>query len=229
MVFMRMDFAMIDFVRRFSRRHVFPSLALVACLSLLAACARDVRYAKSDAAPDATPAASTEQQQRDTQSQLPRTNLPMPPVASSHASSGWTLLDGRRQSLADYRGKVLVLDLYATYCGPCRDEIPHLNDIQRRFEKEGLHVVGLNVGGMEDRRKVPGFVADLGIVYNLGNPDWEFIDALSAGETAIPRTYIFDRQGRLVDYSVGYSPAIAEQIEGWIQTALATKVTGSGE
>lgn len=158
---------------------------------------------------------------------MPRTNLPMPPIASSHddagraSAGGWTLLGGRRESLADYRGRVLVLDLYATYCLPCRDEIPQLISLQRRYEKEGLKVVGLNVGGLDDRRKVPDYVEELGIQYELGNPDSVFLEAISGGETAIPRTYVFDRQGRLVDFSVGYDETIAARLEQAVRKAVA--------
>lgn len=196
-----------------ARRRAFLTAAFVACsLVVFAGCKRDVRYASS--ASESGGASS---------SQPPRTNLPMPPVASSHsASSGWTLLDGRRETLADYRGKVLIIDLYATYCPPCRDEIPHLNNLLSLYESQGLRVVGLNVGDPDDRRKVPGFASELEIQYDLGNPDWEFVEAISAGETSIPRTYVFDRQGKLVDYSVGYDPQIAAQLERAVQSAVAS-------
>ena len=194
--------------------------ALTVALGLLLAqgCGEPPRYAKVE---KPLPQVAAEQQ--------PRTNLPMPPVASSHGAQqqknapGWTLLDGRRETLADYRGQVLVLDLYATYCLPCRDEIPHLVSIQKQFGKQGLKVIGLNVGGPEDRREVPAYVEELGIQYELANPDDEFIYSLSAGETAIPRTYVFDRQGRLIDYTVGYDEVIAERIDRAVNTAIVTK------
>lgn len=217
---MRRPLAVTDFAPScvtVSRRRALQLSALVICL-LTFGCGQQPRYAKSETT-NATPQSSA---------QLPRTNLPMPPVASSHdagaQAGGWTLLDGRRESLSDYRGRVLVLDLYATYCVPCRDEIPQLIALQQRYEKQGLKVVGLNVGGAADRRKVPGYVEELGILYDLGNPDGELIDNLSGGETAIPRTYVFDRQGRLVDFSVGYDQEIAARLEQAIQKA----VTGDG-
>jgi thiol-disulfide isomerase/thioredoxin len=206
-------------------------VAAALCLLALQGCGEPPRYAKSEktaATAAATPQAAQPQQP-------PRTNLPMPPVASSHgarpgaSAPGWTLLDGRRETLADYRGRVLVLDLYATYCPPCRDEIPHLVQLQRQFGKQGLQVVGLNVGGPEDRVKVPAYVEDLGILYDLGNPDDAFVDLLSGGETAIPRTYIFDRQGRLVDFSVGYDQTVAARIDRAVQSALETKGVMSDE
>ncbi|HEX7173884.1 MAG TPA: TlpA disulfide reductase family protein [Pyrinomonadaceae bacterium] len=194
-------------------------LAPVFCLLALSGCGEAPRYARSEvgtATPEATRSTAT----------LPRTNLPMPPIASSHGAAtqapGWTLLDGRRESLADYQGRVLVLDLYATYCPPCRDEIPQLISLQRRYEARGLKVIGLNVGGDDDRRLVPDYVRELGIDYALGNPDDELINTLSGGETAIPRTYVFDRRGRLADFSVGYDNEVAARLEQAVQKAVAS-------
>jgi len=157
----------------------------------------------------------------------PRTNLPMPPVGGAQtadlARQGWTLLDGRRSTFEDFRGRVLVLDFYATYCPPCREEIPHLNALQRRFGADGLQVVGLNVGGPEDRAKVPDFVKELKIAYPLGNPDDSLTDIFFADETAIPQTYVFDRRGRLVRRFVGYDPSVPAQLEKAIQEAVSSE------
>ncbi len=101
---------------------------------------------------------------------LPQTARPMPPITSPGAelaTISWTLADGRPMRLSDYQGKVVVLDFYATWCPPCRDEVPHLASLQSRFGSEGLQVVGLNVGGEEDRPAIPAFVEELGINYEL--------------------------------------------------------------
>ncbi|HEV2762461.1 MAG TPA: TlpA disulfide reductase family protein, partial [Pyrinomonadaceae bacterium] len=129
-------------------------------------------------------------------------------------------LDGRRATFEDFRGQVLVLDFYATYCPPCREEIPHLNDLQRRYKADGLNVVGLNVGGPEDRAKVPAFVNELKIAYPLGNPDDALVDVFLADNTAIPQTYVFDRRGRLVQRFIGYDSKAAAQLEKAIQEAV---------
>ena len=157
----------------------------------------------------------------------PRTNLPMPPVEGAQPAGlqghGWTLLDGRRSTFEDFRGQVLVLDFYATYCPPCREEIPHLNALQRRFKADGVNIVGLNVGGPEDRAKVPGFVRELSISYPLGNPDDALVDAFFSDNTAIPQTYVFDRRGRLVQRFIGYDSTAAAQLEKAIQEAVNSK------
>lgn len=136
---------------------------------------------------------------------------------------GFTLLDGRRLKLADYAGKVLVLDFWATYCPPCREEISQLIELQRRYAQQGVSVVGLNVGGPDDRPKVPEFVRAYRIQYTLGYPDTEMVDLYLGENDSIPQTLVFDRNGRLVKHFIGYDQSMTAELEQAIQTALATK------
>jgi thiol-disulfide isomerase/thioredoxin len=161
----------------------------------------------------------------------PRTNLPMPPVATAHDTAAatttprgaWTQLDGRRASLEDFRGQVVVLDFWATYCPPCREEIPHLVLLQKRFGPQGFKVVGLNVGGEDDRPKVPDFVRQYGIQYQLAEPDDQTARLFLADDDAIPQTFVLDRRGRLVRHFVGYDKDVAAQLEEAVTTALSEK------
>jgi thiol-disulfide isomerase/thioredoxin len=162
--------------------------------------------------------------------QPPRTNLPMPPVAASHGDAAaavlpgaWTQLDGRRASLEDLRGQVVVLDFWATYCPPCREEIPHLVRLQKRLGTQGFKVVGLNVGGEDDRPLVPEFVKQFGIQYQLAEPDGETVRLFLADNDAIPQTFVLDRRGRLVRHFVGYDEEVAAELEEAVTTALSTK------
>ena len=175
---------------------------------------------------------------------LPRTALPMPPVATAHDgdanapgsggvsvvnASTWTTLDGRRARGSDFQGKVLILDFWATYCPPCRDEVPHLIDLQRRYGAQGLHIVGLNVGGDEDRPKVPSFIEEFGIQYALGYPDAPMSELFFADNSAIPQTYVYDRQGRLLKKFVGFDAATGAELERTVQAALADKQSPSDD
>jgi thiol-disulfide isomerase/thioredoxin len=155
----------------------------------------------------------------------PRAQYPMPPSSPSMDASqyGFTLLDGSRVKMADYKGKVLVLDFWATYCPPCREEIPQLIELQRRFGPHGLSIVGLNVGGEDDRPKVPEFVRSYRIQYTLGYPDTELVNLYLGDNDVIPQTIVFDRQGRLVKHFVGYDKTLPAELEQAIQTALATE------
>ncbi|HEV2861161.1 MAG TPA: TlpA disulfide reductase family protein [Pyrinomonadaceae bacterium] len=199
------------------------SLSKFCAVALLAAlcCACDLDGASKERAARRTPSGS----------KPPRTSVPMPPAAPAHSNGGssastptgaWTQLDGRRAALEDYRGQVVVLDFYATYCPPCRDEIPHLVKLQRRYAPQGVRVIGLNVGGEEDQAKVPAFVRELGIQYQLANPDGGTVGLFLADNDAIPQTFVFDRQGRLVRRFVGYDDEVAAELEKAVESALAT-------
>ena len=212
--------------RPLRRSHLVVILFVASCLALVSAC-------NNNNAPPASNTAATDTPRGATQ---PRTQPPLPPVASAHGAGGapsadvtrtaaqsWTLLDGRRVRASDYKGKVLVLDFWATYCPPCREEVPHLVALQKRYAAQGLNVVGLNVGGDDDRPKVPGFVQEFKISYPLGYPDDAMSAVIFADTDAIPQTYVFDRQGRLVKRFTGYDESVAEGLETAVQTALASK------
>ena len=117
----------LKFPENFNVRRAAAVAAVFALLALAAACENDGASKKR-----------AETARRDAGAKPPRTNLPLPPVASSHSAGtaasaprgAWTQLDGRRAGLEDLRGQVVVLDFWATYCPPCRDEIPHLVRLQ---------------------------------------------------------------------------------------------------
>ncbi len=201
------------------------ALAVLALVALAASCELDGASKKRAEASRNAAAA-------DAKARMPRTNLPMPPVASSHGASvaggasprgNWTQLDGRRESLEDLRGQVVVLDFWATYCPPCREEIPHLVKLQKEFGPRGFKVIGLNVGGPEDRPKVPEFVKLYGIQYQLAERDDETRRLFLADNDSIPQTFVLDRRGRLVRHFVGYDAEVAAELERAVSDALAEK------
>lgn len=91
----------------------------------------------------------------------------------------WTTNDGRVQKLADFKGKAVILDFWATYCGPCREEIPHLNSLVAKYGQDNLLVVGLNVGGEDDKIKIPQFVSVTPIDYEISFAESELNDFVS--------------------------------------------------
>jgi hypothetical protein len=95
--------------------------------------------------------------------------------------------------------------------------------LQRRYGAQGLHVVGLNVGGAEDRPKVPEFIEEYGIQYALGYPDSQMSDLFFADNSAIPQTYVYDRKGRLAKRFVGFDTNIGAELERVVQAALQEK------
>jgi thiol-disulfide isomerase/thioredoxin len=154
---------------------------------------------------------------------------PVPPStipARSRAGSsgyGFTLLDNRRMNLSDYAGQVVIVDFWATFCPPCREETPHLVDLQRRYASKGLHIIGLNVGGPDDRDKVQGFIAQFKIPkeYTLGFPDPEMASLYLSDDDSIPQAFVFDRKRQLVKRFIGYDQTVPAELEQIVQTALA--------
>jgi thiol-disulfide isomerase/thioredoxin len=187
------------------------SLTLVALIALLAvsggACAERTQTNK-----DATPVLS----------RGPSTALPMPPL-NAHSEVGWVLSNGTRAQLADYQGKVLVLDFYATWCEPCRKSIPQLIALQHKYDAKDFQVVGLNVGGPDDRIKVSNFARELGIQYPLGFPDQALSDLFLSDDQTIPQTFLFRRDGELQKRFIGYDAAAEAELEKAIGVAVNSK------
>lgn len=195
-------------------RQLQPGIVVLAVLfCLLSACNSNDNELSSNRSSAKAPVATAP----------PSTALPMPPLNGGSINNlGWNIGGGRRNVFSDFRGKVLILDFYATWCEPCRRSIPHLIELQKKYEDQGLHVVGLNVGGADDEAKVPAFAQEFGIQYTLGQPDEELVTFLMAGNENIPQTFVFDRQGQLAARLIGYGENGDERIDKAVEAALKT-------
>ncbi len=144
-------------------------------------------------------------------------------------NSGWTTTENERGRLSDYKGKVVVLDFYATWCEPCRAQTPHLVAMQQRYGAEGLQIIGLNVGGEDDQAQVPDYARQFGIKYPLALPDDDLVQTYLSDNENIPQTYVFDRNGEIVKRFVGYSNARGEELERIVQSALQTRSAAAAQ
>lgn len=150
---------------------------------------------------------------------VPQTNVPMPPTKPL-TDMTWTLTGGNAQTLKDHAGKVVILDFWATYCGPCREEIPHLNSILAKYGPDNIVIIGLNVGGDEDLALVPEFTKTTKIDYPIAVPEDALNSFIFAQDTAIPQTAIFDRSGRLVKKFIGYGPTVKDELDRVVSAAV---------
>jgi cytochrome c-type biogenesis protein len=130
-------------------------------------------------------------------------------------------MDGTTQRVADHSGKVLILDFWATYCPPCIEEMPHLNALREKYGPDKIEVIGLNVGGDDDRPKIPDFVKKQNISYPIAFPEDALLTYISGDDDRIPQTAVFNKKGDLVLKVVGYDPAVKGQIDIAVESAIS--------
>jgi thiol-disulfide isomerase/thioredoxin len=115
-------------------------------------------------------------------------------------------LDQGSFRLADFRGKVMVLNLWATWCGPCRMEVPDYEKVRKEYAGKAVEFIGLTT---EDPRtssdRVKKFARDFNFGFHLGWADRETAFTLMEGRNAIPQTLVIAADGRVVSHWRGYS------------------------
>ena len=129
-------------------------------------------------------------------------------------------VDGASFRLADFNDKVVVLDLWATWCGPCRLEIPHLVDLQNEYKGKGVEVIGLTTESPQaDAEKVRDFAKEFNINYKLGWARADVAQTLMNGNYSIPQTFVIAPGGRIITKFRGFSDRIPDMIRGAIDKA----------
>jgi thiol-disulfide isomerase/thioredoxin len=115
-------------------------------------------------------------------------------------------LDKGSFKLSDFNGKVVVINLWASWCGPCRAEIPDYEKVRKEFAGKPVEFIGLTT---EDPRvagdKVKQFVRDFNFGFRLGWADRDMAHALMNGHNIIPQTIVLASDGRIVSHWNGYS------------------------
>jgi len=143
--------------------------------------------------------------------------LPRPILdAENRAASGGPI------KLADYSGKVLLVNLWATWCGPCRMETPELVKLHKEYQSRGVEMVGLSTEDPDaSAESVAEFVKAYDVKYHIGWATREVAIALMQGRTNIPQSFIIARDGRIVKRFIGFRPdATPQQIREALDEAL---------
>lgn len=131
---------------------------------------------------------------------------PEPPQAKCTGRTApdfsFTDMNGKKLSLSSLRGKVVFVNFWATWCPPCRMEMPGFVQLMKQYEKDGLVIVGL---AMDKTERVKPFMKQNGINYPVAITDQETAFKFG-GIQGIPTTFIVDRNGCISDTHVGYRP-----------------------
>ena len=128
---------------------------------------------------------------------------------------------GASFKLADFFGKVMVVNLWATWCGPCRLEIPELVKLHKEFHSRGVEIIGLSTENPDaSAEKVRKFIQDFQIDYRIGWAPAEVGVPLMQGHQAIPQILVISRDGRILKHFRGFSAAYTSELKQAVEDAL---------
>lgn len=114
-------------------------------------------------------------------------------------------IDGKAFKLADLKGKVLVIDLWATWCGPCRSEVPELVQMQTEYGPRGFEVIGLDIDpGTDTAEDVSDFMKEFDINYKVAFAEADLAKSLMRGGN-IPQSLVVGRDGHVIVHFTGFS------------------------
>jgi thiol-disulfide isomerase/thioredoxin len=134
-------------------------------------------------------------------------------------------IKGKPFKLSDYKGKVVLLNLWATWCGPCRMEMPELVKISEEFKGQDLEVIGLNISPDRDSpERINNFIQRFNIPYTIGIADEELAFSLMSESSSIPQSFLITRDGKIYRRFIGYNMRTTpQQLRQAIQEALNLK------
>jgi thiol-disulfide isomerase/thioredoxin len=153
------------------------------------------------------------------------TTAPAPPAAvittlpTNVVDAELRAVTGAPIKLSSYLGKVLVVNLWATWCGPCRLETPELVKLHKEFKSKGVEIVGLSTENPDaSADSVRQFVQNFNVDYRVGWATPEVAITLMQGRDAIPQSFVISRDGRVLKRFIGFNqittpPQIKEAIE----------------
>lgn len=124
---------------------------------------------------------------------------------------------GANLRLSEHRGNVVMINFWATWCGPCRQEMPLLNDLYARYERVGFSLLGVNID--DDSRRALEMAEDLGVSFPVLFDERKEVSRLYQVE-AMPVTVLVDREGKVRHVHLGYKPGYEEKYLAQIRSLL---------
>jgi thiol-disulfide isomerase/thioredoxin len=150
-----------------------------------------------------------------------------PPLASGLADADFEMLDGTKFKFSDRKGKVVLLNIWGTWCGPCRAEMPTLMALQDKYRDKGFEVIGFNIGDgngvPETNEQINKFVEEMKLNYTIArssNANTRQFYAVTKQEV-VPQSVLVDRAGRLRGVFIGGGPRVYASLEDTIAKVMA--------
>lgn len=129
-------------------------------------------------------------------------------------------LDGRKVALADYKGKAVLVNFWATWCAPCKLEMPWFVDLHKQYAAQGFEILGVSEDDTKDRPQIGKFAEKIGVNYPILIGDDPSSKAYG-GVEFLPTSYYVGRNGKVVEETAGL--ASRDEIEANIKKALAAR------
>jgi len=177
----------------------------------------------------AAPPQRIEERASATQAALGSRSIPMPDErdVASALNVAIEKLDGSTFKLADFRGKILVIDFWQSNCAPCVRLVPKLANLSKQYRDKGVEVIGLTDDEKSEQGAVVKFLKKVGADYTVGYDNRWLSSAFlkgtedETGAPPIPQVFVLSREGRVIDHLIGDSPQRgAEYLEGVVVNAL---------
>jgi thiol-disulfide isomerase/thioredoxin len=205
-------------------KNLFTKLFLFAVLSVsfsgLTACSNSANTQNGTIAGNAsTPSSNASGATKETN---------FPPVPSGLYQASIKDLEGNEYKLEDKKGKVVLVNLWATWCGPCIAEMPHLKEMQEKHQAKGFEVLGLNTGDNETGEpepvdKIKTFAADKGLNYPLGYADEKFFSEMLkiTRMAGIPQSILINREGQMIGIFKGGGARVINEMKQSVEKVMS--------
>ena len=145
---------------------------------------------------------------------------PMAQPMLGKVAPAFTLVDlsGKKVSLGDFKGHPIVMNFWATYCGPCKLEMPWFQGLAAKYKPQGLVILGLDQDDGMATQEVATAARRVGVTYPILMPDDKVASAYRLGDY-LPETYYIGKNGKVIDQTVGAHSK--DELEADIQKAIA--------
>lgn len=153
-------------------------------------------------------------------------NAAFPMLPSGLAEAEFELLDGAKMKISERKGKVLLLNIWGIWCGPCRAEMPHLVEMHNKYHEKGFEIIGLNIGdqnlGAESIDAIKKFGEAMKLNYTLARSAQASTEEFYklTRQRVVPQTVLVDREGRLRGVFVGGGLNVINSMKASIEKTL---------